>query len=129
MRQHDWPSGLSRYTFRSSLTQLGRWAISKAQDVPALLAAPIRPTPLPAATSVLPDHPDQPLASPARAYADGQQPGSRRPPDAHARPARTSLSRGCPAAAPPGAVSRHSTGWPCLPSDRRRVWNAKLAAF
>jgi len=48
MEEHD-------RAFRSSLTQLGRRAISKARDVPALPAAPIRPIPLLSAVSAPPN--------------------------------------------------------------------------
>jgi len=84
MEEHD-------RTFRSSLTQLGRRAISKARDVPALPAAPIRPTLLPSEKPVTPDRPDQTqavlrafvqtasvLASAARSMPTPGQPGPTR---------------------------------------------------
>jgi hypothetical protein len=57
MEEHD-------RAFWSSLTQLGRRAISKARDVPALPAAPIRPIPLLSAVSAPPNRPIQPLLVP-----------------------------------------------------------------
>jgi len=62
---HD-PAKMAEHdrAFRSSLTQLGQRAISKARDVPALPSAPICPTLLSAATPTVPNRPIQPLAVP-----------------------------------------------------------------
>jgi len=121
MEEHD-------RVFRSSLTQLGKRAISKARYVPALPAAPIRPTPLPSATPALPSHPDQPLAVPRALTqtARSPAPGSR----LTFTPAQPGPAAGCrcPAAAPPGAANRRPAAWPCLPSDQHSAWDTKLAA-
>jgi hypothetical protein len=121
MEEHD-------LAFRSSLTQLGRRAISKARDVPALPAAPIRPTLPPAAIPALLDRPVQPLAvpralmptasSPAPACRPTLTPGQPGP----ARAADTLLPlRPVPptAALPPGPAYPQTGTVPATPSSPR----------
>lgn len=118
--------------FRSSLTQLGRRAISKARDVPALPAAPIRPTPLLSAAPAPPAMPNRPDQSQAVLRAFMQTASvlaSAGRPANHARPARACAGRRGPAAVPQGAAANTCpAAWPCLPSDQHSAWDTKLAA-
>ncbi len=121
MEEHD-------RTFRSSLTQLGRRAISKARDVPALPAAPIRPTLMPTATPAMPNRPIQPLAvprtlmpmanSPAPARCPTLTPGQPEPARAAAAPLPL---RPVPPTAtlPPGPAYPQTSTAPGTPSSPR----------